>query len=125
MLEAGSRGTSEAALCVFDNGLNRVRFDQDELYRCHLRLGNWPWMRHLHVPVRMADPRSASIGESRGRWLCRVFHLPAPDLQYVVRDSAGHHLGTCDWGWPEHGLLGEFDGRIKYGRLLRAGQELG
>ncbi len=27
--------------------------------------------------------------------------------------------------WPEHGLLGEFDGRVKYGRLLRPGEEPG
>lgn len=125
VLEAGSRGSNESALCLFDNGLHHGRFNQDELYRTHLRLGNWPWMQHLHIPVRMADPRAASIGESRGRWLCRVSHLPAPELQYVVNDADGNHIGTCDWGWPELGLLGEFDGRIKYGRLLRDGQEPG
>lgn len=30
-----------------------------------------------------------------------------------------------DWAWPEFGLLGEFDGRIKYGRLLKPGQDPG
>ncbi len=33
--------------------------------------------------------------------------------------------GTCDWGWPEHRLLGEFDGKVKYGRLLEPGQDPG
>ena len=33
--------------------------------------------------------------------------------------------GTTDWWWPEYGLLGEFDGRIKYGRLLKPGQDPG
>ncbi len=31
-------------------------------------------------------------------------------------------IGTADFGWPEHGLAGEFDGFAKYGRLLRPGQ---
>lgn len=31
-------------------------------------------------------------------------------------------LGTADFGWPEHGVAGEFDGAVKYGRLVRAGQ---
>ena len=46
-------------------------------------------------------------------------------VQYEVRSADGALLGTTDWGWPEHGLLGEFDGRVKYGRLLRPGQDAG
>lgn len=30
-----------------------------------------------------------------------------------------------DFGWPEHGVAGEFDGQVKYGRLLRPGQSPG
>jgi hypothetical protein len=32
---------------------------------------------------------------------------------------------VTDFAWPEHRLLGEFDGRVKYGRLLRPGEEPG
>jgi hypothetical protein len=39
-----------------------------------------------------------------------------------VRDSEGVLRGTCDWGWPGEDVLGEFDGKSKYGRLLRPGQ---
>jgi len=73
----------------------------------------------------MATAKSQSIGETRGRWMFRWHHLPAPTLQLEVHDDAGRLLGICDWGWPELGLLGEFDGRIKYGRLLKPGQEPG
>ncbi|MBC7276624.1 hypothetical protein [Nocardioides sp.] len=34
-------------------------------------------------------------------------------------------MGVTDWAWPEFGLLGEFDGRVKYGRLLQPGQDPG
>ncbi len=51
--------------------------------------------------------------------------LPLPDLQIEVRDPSGRLLGRADFGWREQRLLGEFDGRVKYGRLLRPGQDAG
>ena len=124
VLEAGTRISNESALCLFDNGLFRERFTYDELRREHDRLGAWPDMQHLHVPTRMASGTSQSIGESRGRWLFRTHHLPAPILQFEVYDG-DRLVGICDWGWPELERLGEFDGRIKYGRLLKEGQDPG
>ena len=93
-----------------------ARFEQME---------HWPRTRHLHVPVRMADAGADGAGESRGRWLFRLQGVPAPVVQYEVHAADGTLLGTTDWGWPAHGVLGEFDGRVKYGRLLRPGQEPG
>lgn len=34
-------------------------------------------------------------------------------------------LGRTDFAWPEQGLVAEFDGRVKYGRLLLPGQAPG
>lgn len=123
VLEAASRSTNEAALCLFESGLRSGAFSQEQLLREHDLLQWWPHMRHVHIPVRMADERSDSIGESRGKWMFRTFGLPAPISQYAVRHPDGELAGVCDWGWPDHGVLGEFDGRIKYGRLLRPGQD--
>ena len=47
-----------------------------------------------------------------------------PVLQYEVYDESGRLLARNDFGWAEYGTLGEFDGRIKYGRLLRPGQRI-
>jgi hypothetical protein len=124
VLETGAKISSEAALCLFDSGLFRERFDHDELSRMHDRLGNWSGMQHLHIPVRMATGRSQSIGESRGRWLFRQSHVPAPVLQHEVYDG-DRLVGTCDWAWPDRDTLGEFDGWLKYGRLLTPGQSPG
>ena len=50
--------------------------------------------------------------------------LPRPTLQReVVLD--GGVVARADFAWEEQGVLGEFDGRIKYGRLLRPGQDPG
>ena len=43
-------------------------------------------------------------------------------LQFEVYDETGRLVGRCDFAWPEHHLLGEFDGRRKYGRGLVPGQ---
>lgn len=124
-LEAGSKVSNEVALALFDAGLRVRAFDYGALERAFKAMEHWPFMRHLHIPLRMADARSGSIGESRGMWAFFTLHLPAPIQQFEVRDSSGQLLGIADWAWPKHGVLGEFDGRVKYGRLLRPGQAAG
>jgi hypothetical protein len=46
-------------------------------------------------------------------------------LQLEVRSAEGPDLGRADFAWEDARLLGEFDGRVKYGRLLRPGQDPG
>jgi very-short-patch-repair endonuclease len=62
------------------------------------------------LPV--GDPRAESPMESVLRWLLHDAGLPAPDLQYVVRDGAGGFLGRADLAWPEQRVLVEFDGDV-------------
>jgi hypothetical protein len=42
-----------------------------------------------------------------------------------VRASDGGVVGRTDFAWEDQRLVGEFDGRVKYGRLLRSGQDPG
>ena len=124
-LESCIRSSNEVALSVLDSLLHAEHCDHDALISQFKVMQHWPGIRHLHIPVRMADGRSASPGESRGRWLCWTRGLPPPELQYSVYDADGALLGITDWAWPEDRLLGEFDGAVKYGRLLRPGQDPG
>ena len=126
VLEAGSRaGGGERALVMTDSLLHLGLSDEQQLAAIFRQLERWPWMRRMHIPVRMADGGSASPGETRGRWMFRVHRLPRPETQFQVYDANGRLVGTTDWCWPEDGLLGEFDGRVKYGRLLKPGQDVG
>ncbi|MFB9621313.1 hypothetical protein [Brooklawnia cerclae] len=68
-----------------------------------------------------ADPRSESPGESICRYWMILGKVPKPVLQFEVRDDDGKLLGRSDFGWPEYGVLGEFDGRVKYSDLVPAG----
>lgn len=126
VLEAGSRAKLPASRLVIADGLLRQKLSTPDQLEAQFKLmERWPFMRSMHLPVRMADGAAESVGETLGRHLFQVSHIPAPRLQYKVLDANGELIGICDWGWPDHGLLGEFDGRIKYGRLLKPGQEPG
>lgn len=61
-----------------------------------------------------ANPLAESPGESVSRYWMIRHDLPAPSLQYEVRDTSGRLLGRTDFAWPEQHVVGEFDGRIKY-----------
>jgi hypothetical protein len=124
-IECGSVSSAESALVLFNSLLHGGLAGPEDLYRQFDRMSAWPGVRHLHVPVRLADPRVASVGESRGLWAFWALGLPRPKIQYPVYDDDGVLRGTCDWGWPDERALGEFDGKIKYGRLLEAGQDPG
>ena len=124
VLEAGSLGRPESALVLLNSALHRRLCSIDDIGNQFDVMAHWPRVRHLHVPVHMATEKSESVGESRGLWLFFVEHLPAPTLQHeVVVD--GRLIGRTDWAWLKHRGLGEFDGKIKYGRLLKPGQDPG
>ncbi|HET9872943.1 MAG TPA: hypothetical protein VFP89_10155 [Propionibacteriaceae bacterium] len=68
------------------------------------------------------DDRSESPGESLSRVLLHDGGLPPSSLQHRVLDPSGRLIGRADFCWEEQRTLGEFDGRVKYGRLLKPGE---
>jgi hypothetical protein len=60
----------------------------------------------------LADARAESPMESVVRWLFHAAGLPSPELQYIVRDSAGRFLARADFAWPDRRVLVEFDGDV-------------
>jgi hypothetical protein len=69
--------------------------------------------------VALLDSRSESAGESFSRVVFHLARLPAPQPQFSVFTTDGRFVGRSDFGWPDFGVLGEFDGKAKYGELLR------
>lgn len=123
-LESALLGDIESGLVVVDSGLRRELFTVSDLAAQHDLMRSWPGSRHLHVVTRLADGRAGSVGESRSRFLFWSQDLPRPELQFTV-EHRGRLVGVTDFAWPEHRLLGEFDGRVKYGRFLRPGEDPG
>jgi hypothetical protein len=70
--------------------------------------------------MNFLDARSESAGESHSRVVLDRIGMPAPVPQYEVWDH-GVLVGRADFCWGEFRTLGEFDGKEKYGRLLKLG----
>lgn len=83
-----------------------------------------PWLDFLG-PQRMkdrwdqliafADGAAESVGESWSRAVMHTLGFPAPILQANFQLPRGDTART-DFYWPDLGLVGEFDGRMKYSR---------
>lgn len=117
--------TLESGLVTADSALHRGCVAPDQLASAYDDVRGWPGMRRVSLVVRLADGLAGSAGESRSRFLFWRFGIPRPVLQHRVLDEWGALIGITDFVWHEHRTLGEFDGRAKYGRLLRPGQDPG
>jgi hypothetical protein len=101
-------------------GLVSAEPGRAELDAALLRATGWPGVPDARRVVAFADGRAESVGESRSRVAIALAGLPAPALQWPV--PCGGSTAYTDFAWPEQRTVGEFDGKVKYGRLLRPGQ---
>lgn len=115
----------EQAVVIVDAALGTRKTSRSRLGACLDRMGPVPGSGRARRVIAFADGRAESVGESRSRVLMHRLGLPAPDLQVKLVRADGSDLARCDFGWREHRTVAEFDGRIKYGRLLRPGQDPG
>ncbi|WP_045824075.1 type IV toxin-antitoxin system AbiEi family antitoxin domain-containing protein [Williamsia herbipolensis] len=114
-IDVSRSGTFVQAVTVLDGTLRRS-VSPGELVAVSDR-----GRRRVGAPVArralaIADGRSESVGESVSRALMRGFtDVPVPDLQvdYVIGFDGRIARVDFDWGGV---LVGEFDGRTKYGR---------
>lgn len=113
------------ALIAADAALHRVLTTSELLSAGLEDMVGTRGSRNAARVARFADGRSESVGESRSRILLAEARLPPPELQVPVYAEGGFFLGRGDFGYPAEQVLGEFDGRVKYGRLLRPGTSAG
>ena len=125
LVDIGRTQPFDAAVAVTDAALHRGIVDVAELEAAVVRARGRPGVARARRVVGFADGRSESVGESRSRVILDRMRLPRPTPQWEVRSWRGRLLGRADFGWPELGTVGEFDGRGKYGRLLRPGETPG
>lgn len=111
----------DRAVAVADQGL-AVGAPKEELSACLELARRWHGCGQARRAVAFADGRSESVGESISRVRLNDLGLPPPVLQLEVFDDNGYLLARGDFGWPERKTLGEFDGKVKYGKLVRPGQ---
>lgn len=71
-----------------------------------------------------ADSRAESPGESRSRVVIHQLGFVAPRLQTEVHLPGGRRR-RLDFDWDSAGVIGEFDGKLKYQAELASGQRGG
>lgn len=122
-VEVATLGTVEQGVVALDGAIFRDESCQDQMKALAAEMIDWPHGRKLQVSVRLARSGAQSVGESRSRYLCFVERIPEPELQHQVVDEHGNVIAALDFWWPEHGVFGEFDGKLKYGRILKPGED--
>ena len=120
-MEVAAASDIEAGLVVLDAAL-RIGVPFSDLARMFDDFRYVRGHNRLQLTIRLARPGAGSAGESRSRYFFWRHRIPMPILQYEVRDARGNLLGIVDFYWPEYGVIGEFDGRVKYDSLLRPGE---
>ena len=115
----------EPAVAALDAALFRKAVPGDLLAARLEDIGGTSGGRAAARAVAFADGRSESVGESRSRVLMRRLGLPPSTIQLEIAVVTGPSPTRVDFAWEEARLVGEFDGRVKYGRLLLPGQDPG
>lgn len=100
------------AVGVADFALRYGLVERDELNRLLDAVGSARGTVTARTAIDFASPFAESPGESFSRAVMHEWGFPAPELQHVFETTSGRR--RVDFWWPEHGIAGEFDGRIKY-----------
>ena len=112
----------ESAVVTLDSALRHDPELAEPLWQLADRCQSHPRSRVARLALRLARGGSESPGESITRVQCYRFGVPVPTLQYEVVDAYGRLLGRSDFYWEQYRHLAEFDGKVKYERLLKPGQ---
>lgn len=113
--------TTASGVAAADAALRRGLTDSAQLDMAGARAAGRPGAARARRTARLATPLSESPGESWSAVVLDDLRLPAPRRQQPFADEDGF-IGRVDFWWPEHRVVGEFDGRVKYGRANPSGR---
>lgn len=125
LLDLGRSRSLESAIVAADFALYEGLTTAAALAAAARDMSGVPGSLQASRMVAFADGASQSVGESRSRVAIARLGLMTPTLQLEVLDASGGLIGVCDFGWRDDHVVGEFDGKVKYGRLLKPGQSAG
>lgn len=121
-LEVTTVAGVEASLVAVNHLLHHDYTSAEALAAMAPAFAHWPHSLTTDLVLRLADGRIESVGGTRAFHLCFREGLPLPTPQVEILDANGRVLARVDFAWPQHGVFLEFDGRIKYERLLKEGE---
>ena len=114
----------EQALVPADAALRRHLVTREDLVAALERTRGRRGDPQARRALAFADPGAESPGETRSRVAIHHARLPPPVIQFPVRTARGRGE-RVDFAWVGAGVVGEFDGKVKYGRCLGQGADPG
>ena len=121
VVDVGRAVSFEQAVMAGDAAVRRGLTDA-MVGACLVRAARHPGVAAARRMAGFLNAAAESPGESLSRVALHTAGIDSPRLQYEVRNPSGGLVGRSDFAWEQHRTLGEFDGRVKYGRLLKPGQ---
>ncbi len=121
-LEVTTVADVEHSLVAVNHLLHEGHTTLEALADRYRTMSQWPNTLITDLVLRLANPKIESVGESRTFHLCYINRLPMPEPQYEIKDAAGRIVARVDFAWPELGVFLEFDGKVKYEKLLKDGE---
>ncbi|MEU0875190.1 hypothetical protein [Nocardia brasiliensis] len=118
VVDIARTATLQAAVAIGDAAVRRFHLTHESLCQALTYAVGRPGYRAAARAIGMLDERSESVGESRSRVLLAELDLPTPDLQTTVLDGSGRFVARVDFCFEELGIIGEFDGKVKYDGTL-------
>ena len=118
LIDLGRRRPFASNLTSLDAALRRGNVTKEQLLSLVDAHPHTSGNTRLRRWIEVADPHSESPGESLSRAVMIEHHLPLPRLQDEIWDPRGRLVGRVDFIWPDLGVIGEFDGNVKYGREM-------
>jgi len=108
-------GALADALVAGDSAVRQGLFDASAATDRVAGLAGQRGCRRVERAARLLDGRRESALESASYAYFVEQRVPLPRCQVVIRSPEGLFLGRVDFLWDEHRLVGECDGRLKYG----------
>lgn len=119
-IDLARNGTLEWGVIACDAAL-AAGLDRERLLDAAARIHGWPGAHRAQRAAGFADPGAQSPLESVSRLQLDRLGFPSPVCQFPVM-TGGELVATTDFGWEGERLVGECDGRAKYGELLHPGE---
>ncbi|MFI6211091.1 hypothetical protein ACIBCD_03790 [Nocardia brasiliensis] len=110
----------QAVVAVGDAAVRRFQLSHETLCQALSYAEGRPGFRAAERAIGLFDGRSESVGESRSRVVLADLDLPTPELQSTILDTSGRFVARVDFCFEQLGVIGEFDGKLKYDGSLTA-----
>ena len=122
-LEAATLVDLEHSLAFTNSLLHEGKVTVEQLQHQLVDMYQYPGTCHHELLLAECDPRIETVGETRTCYALRGSGLPRPIPQLEILTASGLLAGRLDFALPALKVWMEFDGMVKYEKLLNPGEK--